>query len=45
MIYLLAGLLLFWLMIVALKAFATANPAMLARIICRGSGSVLAVNA
>ncbi|HWX13706.1 MAG TPA: DnaJ domain-containing protein [Methylocella sp.] len=40
MIYLLAGLLLFWLMTVALKAFATANPAMLARIICRGSGSV-----
>jgi DnaJ domain len=38
MIYLLAGGLLFWLLIIALKAFAAADPVLLARIIRRGGG-------
>ena len=38
MIYLLAGGLLFWILIIALKAFAAADPALLARIIRRGGG-------
>ncbi len=40
MIYLLAGGLLFWLTLVALKAFASADPAILARAIRRGGGGV-----
>jgi len=40
MIYLLSGILLFWLVIAALKAFAAADPATLARLIRRGGGSV-----
>ncbi|MCI0737306.1 MAG: molecular chaperone DnaJ, partial [Beijerinckiaceae bacterium] len=38
MIYLLFGVLLFWLAIVALKALAAADPALLARAIRRGGG-------
>jgi hypothetical protein len=38
MIYLLSGILLFWLALTALRAFATADPAALARLIRRGSG-------
>src|SRR5262245_2408835 len=38
MIYLLAGGLLFWLLIIALKAFAAADPALLARMLGRGGG-------
>jgi DnaJ domain len=38
MIYLLGGILLFWLALSALKAFVAANPAALARIIRRGGG-------
>jgi hypothetical protein len=40
MIYLLVGILLFWLGLSALKAFAAADPAVLARVIRRGGGSV-----
>lgn len=38
MIYLGAGLLLFWLVLAALKSFSRANPASLARVIKRGGG-------
>src|ERR1700724_4660454 len=38
MIYLLGGFLLFWLALSALKAFAAADPAALARVIKRGGG-------
>ncbi len=43
MIYLLFGILLFWLAAVALKAFANANPALLARAIRRGGGGAALV--
>ena len=39
MLYLLFGFLLFWLVLGALKAFAQANPAVLARLIRRGGGA------